>query len=165
MIAVTGAAQTRAFFFALHKQWTGEPVCERMLLGSYSVQNMFDRIHHIAILCSDYPRSKHFYVDLLGFEIVRETYRGERNSFKLDLKLGECAIELFSFPNPPKRVTHPEACGLRHIAFGVENLQSTLNQLTSKGVAVEAIRRDKLTGKRFAFFRDPDDLPIEIYEE
>ncbi|HET9405812.1 MAG TPA: VOC family protein [Candidatus Sulfotelmatobacter sp.] len=126
---------------------------------------MFDHIHHVAIVCSDYARSKHFYVDLLGFEIVRETYRKDRSSFKLDLKLGEtCAIELFSFPNPPKRLTHPEACGLRHIAFAVENLQSTIHQLTSKGVAVEAIRKDELTGKRFTFFRDPDDLPIEVYE-
>ncbi len=126
---------------------------------------MFTRIHHIAIICSDYERSKSFYVEALGLEVVRETYRAERKSFKLDLRVGDAyQIELFSFPNPPKRVSSPEACGLRHIAFEVENVEETANTLRGKGIQSEPIRIDEITNKRFTFLRDPDDLPIEIYE-
>jgi glyoxylase I family protein len=126
---------------------------------------MFARIHHIAIICSDYARSKSFYVEALGLEVVRETYRAERKSFKLDLRVGDAyQIELFSFPSPPKRVSSPEACGLRHIAFEVENVEEVANNLRGKGIQSEPIRTDQLTNKRFTFLRDPDDLPIEIYE-
>jgi glyoxylase I family protein len=127
---------------------------------------MFKRIHHVAIICSDYARSKRFYVEMLGLEVAQEIYREERRSFKLDLKLGGTyQIELFSFPNPPKRVSSPEACGLRHLAFEVENVERAARELTAKGVEVEPIRVDEFTGKRFTFLRDPDDLPIEIYEQ
>ena len=127
---------------------------------------MFNRIHHIAVICSDYARSRRFYVETLGLEIVREVYREERRSFKLDLKVGETyQIELFSFPDPPERPSSPEACGLRHIAFEVNDVQATARELTAKGVAVEPIRIDEHTNKAFTFFRDPDDLPIEIYEK
>jgi glyoxylase I family protein len=126
---------------------------------------MFNRIHHIAIICSDYSRSKHFYVEILGFKVVREVYREARKSFKLDLQVGEHGqIELFSFPGPPARPSRPEACGLRHIAFEVDDVEETARKLTARGVAVEPIRVDETTNKRFTFFADPDDLPIEIYE-
>jgi glyoxylase I family protein len=122
-------------------------------------------IHHIAIICSDYDRSKHFYTQLLGFPIVQETYRAQRNSYKLDLQVSENAqIELFSFPNPPERPSTPEACGLRHLAFIVEDLDQTVADLMTKGIEVEPIRVDELTNKRFTFFKDPDDLPLELYE-
>jgi glyoxylase I family protein len=126
---------------------------------------MFNRLHHIAIICSDYPRSRHFYVEVLGFEVVREIYREDRRSFKLDLRVGEqYQLELFSFPNPPVRPSSPEACGLRHIAFEVQNVAETSRILRGCGVDVEPIRVDEFTNKSFTFFRDPDDLPIEIYE-
>lgn len=126
---------------------------------------MFNRIHHIAIICSNYPRSKHFYVDVLELEIVRETYREDRKSFKLDLQVGDrYQIELFSFPDPPARVSDPEACGLRHIAFEVDSVRDTAQKLSARGVEVEPIRIDETTHKSFTFFRDPDGLPIEIYE-
>ncbi len=123
-------------------------------------------IHHVAIICSDYEQSKKFYVEVLGFEIIQETYRKERNSYKLDLNVGSSGvqIELFSFPNPPKRVNRPEACGLRHLAFVVENLDRSVEQLKAKNIAVEEIRVDEITGKRFTFFADPDGLPLELYE-
>jgi glyoxylase I family protein len=124
-------------------------------------------IHHVAIICSDYEQSKKFYVEVLGLEIIQETYRKERNSYKLDLKVGSSGgqIELFSFPNPPKRVNRPEACGLRHLAFVVENLDRSVAQLKTKNIAVEEIRVDELTNKRFTFFADPDGLPLELYEQ
>lgn len=123
------------------------------------------KIHHVAIICSDYDRSKHFYVNLLGFRVIRETYREARQSYKLDLQVGENAqIELFSFPQPPARVTSPEACGLRHLAFQVEDLDAAVADLTSKNIPTEPIRLDELTGKRFTFFKDPDGLPLELYE-
>jgi glyoxylase I family protein len=129
-------------------------------------KKLFNRIHHIAIICSDYARSKRFYVETLGLEIVREIYREERRSSKLDLKVGEAyQIELFSFPHPPERLSSPEACGLRHIAFEVDDVQDTARELMAKGVEVEPIRVDEFTNKRFTFFRDPDNLPIEIYEK
>ena len=126
---------------------------------------MFNRIHHLAIICSDYARSKHFYVEILGLKVVRETYRESRKSFKLDLQVGEnYQIELFSFPGPPARPSRPEARGLRHIAFEVDDVEETARKLAARGVAVEPIRVDETTSKRFTFFADPDDLPIEIYE-
>ncbi|MBD2611839.1 hypothetical protein VF14_28325 [Nostoc linckia z18] len=122
-------------------------------------------IHHVAIICSDYHRSKKFYVETLGFTIIAETFRAERNSYKLDLQVGENAqIELFSFPSPPQRFTSPEACGLRHLAFKVDDIKQTVDYLNSQGIATENIRIDELTGKKFTFFKDPDNLPLEIYE-
>jgi glyoxylase I family protein len=126
---------------------------------------MFNRIHHVAIISSNYQRSKRFYVEALGFEIVREAYREDRRSFKLDLQVGgEYQIELFSFPDPPSRLSSPEACGLRHIAFEVEDIYETCRTLKARGVDVEPIRIDEFTNKPFTFFRDPDGLPIELYE-
>ncbi|MDX2230150.1 MAG: VOC family protein [Leptolyngbyaceae cyanobacterium bins.349] len=126
---------------------------------------MMFAIHHIAIICSDYDRSRHFYVNLLGFPVIRETYRAARNSYKLDLQVGESAqIELFSFPDPPTRVNSPEACGLRHLAFKVNDLDAAIADLYRKGIATEPIRLDEFTGKRFTFFQDPDGLPLELYE-
>lgn len=122
-------------------------------------------IHHVAIICSDYERSKKFYTKVLPFSILRETYRAERDSWKLDLAIpGGPQIELFSFPNPPLRPTQPEAQGLRHIAFSVRNLDGQIADLISKGIAVEPVRVDELTGQQFTFFPDPDGLPIELYE-
>ncbi|HEY9697963.1 MAG TPA: VOC family protein [Trichocoleus sp.] len=120
--------------------------------------------HHVAIICSNYDRSKHFYTNILGFPIIQETFRAERNSYKLDLQVGQDAIELFSFPNPPDRPSRPEACGLRHLAFAVADLDQAVENLRSKGIELEPIRLDELTGKRFTFFKDPDDLPLELYE-
>ncbi|MEH2313474.1 MAG: VOC family protein [Nostoc sp.] len=122
-------------------------------------------IHHVAIICSDYQCSKKFYVEVLGFPIIQETFRAERNSYKLDLRVGENAqIELFSFPNPPQRFSSPEACGLRHLAFKVDDVEQTVFYLKSQGVETENIRLDEITGKKFTFFKDPDNLPLEIYE-
>ncbi len=122
-------------------------------------------IHHIAIICSDYEKSKQFYTEILGLEIVREVYREERKSYKLDLALnGNYCIELFSFPNPPERPSRPEAQGLRHLAFAVENLDQTVSFLNSKNINAEPIRVDEFTEKRFTFIADPDLLPIEFYE-
>ena len=122
-------------------------------------------IHHIAIICSNYEISKKFYTETLGLKIIQEHYRAERNSYKLDLALNDhYVIELFSFPNPPARTSRPEACGLRHLAFEVSNLDETIRELNAKRVNTEPIRIDEFTGKRFTFFADPDDLPIELYE-
>lgn len=123
------------------------------------------KLHHVAIICSDYEKSKRFYTQVLGFKIDLEVYRAERDSYKLDLSLnGTYLIELFSFPNPPARLTNPEAMGLRHIAFEVDCIDEAVDNLQSLGVLTEPIRTDEFTNKRFTFFRDPDDLPIEIYE-
>ncbi len=123
-------------------------------------------LHHIAIICSDYERSKKFYTEVLGFEVLNEVYRKERDSYKLDLSLnGQYLIELFSFPNTPPRPTQPEACGLRHIAFAVTDIGATVKELADKGVIAEPIRTDEFTHKRFTFLRDPDDQPIELYEQ
>lgn len=122
-------------------------------------------IHHVAIICSDYHKSKEFYVDILGFEIIKETFREARNSYKLDLRVGSGdIIELFSFPDPPERLSRPEGCGLRHLAFEVEDIDESVSYLQSRGIEVELIRIDEITGKRFTFFQDPDRLPLEIYE-
>lgn len=125
-----------------------------------------NRIHHVAIICSDYQKSKQFYTEILGFSVIEETYRQERNSYKLDLRVGDIGqIELFSFPNPPQRSSRPEACGLRHLAFEVDNIEETVTNLQNNGVETEEIRLDEITGKRFTFFKDPDALPLEIYEK
>lgn len=122
-------------------------------------------VHHIAIICSNYAISKKFYIEKLGLSVVREVYREARDSYKLDLALGEqYIIELFSFPNTPTRPSRPEACGLRHLAFQVKNMEETVRQLASVNIDSEPIRIDEFTGKRFTFIADPDGLPIEFYE-
>lgn len=122
-------------------------------------------LHHIAIICSDYERSKAFYTQILGFEVQQEVYREARQSYKLDLSLnGDYLIELFSFPDPPARVSRPEALGLRHVAFKVEDVDAAKKYLEEKGVACEPVRVDEFTGKKFTFFEDPDHLPMEFYE-
>ena len=123
------------------------------------------KIHQIAIICSDYQISKNFYTEILGLNIIREVYREERKSYKLDLAIGEdYVIELFSFPNPPKRPSRPESCGLRHLAFAVENVEEKRAELLQKGLNCEEIRIDEFTDKKFFFTADPDDLPLEFYE-
>ncbi len=125
----------------------------------------FKKIHHIAIICSDYKKSKEFYVNILGLKVVREIYREERGSYKLDLEVSkDCEIELFSFPNPPKRPSYPEACGLRHLAFEVDNIEEVAEELSNKGIYVEEIRVNEFTGKKLTFFSDPDGLPLELCE-
>lgn len=122
-------------------------------------------LNHIALICADYERSKRFYTEILPFQILAETYREARNSYKLDLILpGVLQIELFSFPNPPARLTNPEAQGLRHLAFTVDDLDRETAELQLKGITVEPIRTDPITGGRFTFFPDPDGLPIELCE-
>ncbi|MBL0102922.1 MAG: VOC family protein [Bacteroidetes bacterium] len=123
-------------------------------------------VHHVAIIASDYLRSKQFYCDVLGMKIVGEHYRAERQSYKCDLSLnGNYTIELFSFPNSPARLSHPEATGLRHLAFAVQNLDDCILELSQKGIHAAEIRLDEFTGKRFCFISDPDQLPIEFYEK
>jgi glyoxylase I family protein len=125
-----------------------------------------NRVHHIAIICSDYERSKHFYSKILGLKIVREAYREQRNSYKLDLEVGnQYQIELFSFPGPAERPSRPEAAGLRHLAFEVDNVEEAIAYIKDAGISVEPVRIDEFTGKRFTFFADPDGLPIEFYEK
>lgn len=122
-------------------------------------------LHHVAIICGDYARSKRFYTEVLGLRVVAETFRAERDSWKLDLALPDgTQLELFSFPAPPPRPTRPEARGLRHLAFTVADLDAAVRALETHGVAVEPIRLDDLTGRRFTFFADPDGLPLELYE-
>jgi glyoxylase I family protein len=122
-------------------------------------------VHHIAIICTNYDVSKRFYTEVLGLQIIREVYRAERNSYKLDLSLNDLyVIELFSFPEPAQRPSRPEAAGLRHLAFEVENLDEIVLELGKNGVAAEQIRIDEFTGKRFTFIADPDGLPLEFYE-
>ncbi len=123
------------------------------------------RIHHVAIIASDYARSKHFYTQVLGLRVVAEVYREARDSWKLDLALPDgTQIELFSFPSPPPRPSRPEACGLRHLAFQVAEVEASAAELLAQGVDVEPPRVDEYTGRRFTFFADPDGLPIELYE-
>lgn len=123
-----------------------------------------NKIHHIAIIASNYEVSKKFYTEILGLQVIREVYRKERDSYKLDLKLGDSEIELFSFPNAPVRPSYPEARGLRHLAFEVDNIDEAITELNLHGVECEPIRIDEFTGKRFTFFEDPDKLPLELYE-
>jgi glyoxylase I family protein len=128
-------------------------------------QLKLNRIHHIAVICSNYEISKKFYTEVLGLEMVKETYRAARQSYKLDLKVNAVyQIELFSFPNPAPRPSRPEACGLRHLAFEVNNIEEAIKALHEKEVITEHIRVDEITGKRFTFFADPDGLPLELYE-
>ncbi|MCM3791204.1 VOC family protein [Domibacillus indicus] len=125
-----------------------------------------NKIHHAAIICSNYKRSKKFYTEILGLDIIAETYREERGSFKLDLRVGTAdQIELFSFPGAPKRPSYPEAQGLRHLAFEVGDIDEAICKLEKQGVTVEPVRIDKGTGQRFTFFHDPDGLPLELYEK
>jgi glyoxylase I family protein len=127
---------------------------------------MLHRIHHVAIICTDYVKAKQFYVETLGLKVLAEHYREERKSYKLDLQLPDGSqIELFSFENPALRPSYPEARGLRHLAFEVENVDQTKRELEAKGITVEPIRVDEYTNKRFTFFADPDGLPLELYEE
>jgi glyoxylase I family protein len=122
-------------------------------------------IHHVAVLTGDYEKSKAFYTGVLGFKIIAETYREERDSYKLDLAInGLYQLELFSFPQFKERASFPEANGLRHLAFAVEDLEAAVNELVEKGVAVQGIRMDELTQKRFCFFYDPNAQPLELYE-
>ena len=124
-----------------------------------------NRVHHIAIICSDYEKSKHFYTEILGLKIVREVYREQRRSYKLDLEVaGQYQVELFSFPDPPARPSRPEAVGLRHLAFEVDNMDEAVFYILQAGVTVEPVRVDEYTGKRYTFFSDPDGLPIEFVE-
>jgi len=127
--------------------------------------SLLKSVHHIAIISSDYEKSKQFYTNILGFTIDREVFRRERESYKLDLSLnGNYVIELFSFPNPPARPSRPEACGLRHIAFDVDDIHAAIAHFVSLGVELEPVRIDEFTGRQFTFFADPDGLPIELYE-
>jgi len=126
---------------------------------------LLQAVHHIAVICANYSRSKAFYTDVLGLQVIREVYREERDSWKLDLALGnQYIIELFSFPDPPPRPSHPEACGLRHLAFAVADIEAAVARLQQKGVSTEPLRTDPHTGQRFTFFADPDGLPLELYE-
>ena len=124
---------------------------------------MFNLIHHIAIIGSDYKKSKHFYVDLLGFNVIRENYRRERDDYKIDLACGEQEIELFIIKNAPARVNYPEALGLRHLAFKVDNVEEVVKELNARGIATEPVRIEDYTGKKMTFFHDPDVLPLEIH--
>ncbi len=125
-------------------------------------------IHHIAIIVSDYEKAKEFYVEKLGFEVIRENFRKEREDWKLDLRIGEgpdaTELEIFAEKNPPKRVNRPEACGLRHLAFRVENIEAVVQELKMLGIECEPIRRDTYTDKKMTFFFDPDGLPLELHE-
>lgn len=124
------------------------------------------KVHHIAIICSDYKKSKAFYTDILGLKVIREAYRQERDSYKLDLALnGEYVIELFSFPDPPKRPSYPEATGLRHLAFAVKDINQAAAELNTLGVLTESVRIDPFTNRKCTFFSDPDGLPLELYED
>lgn len=125
-----------------------------------------DGLHHVAIIASDYSRSKRFYTEVLGLRVIAEHYRAERDSWKLDLALPDgTQVELFSFPSPPPRVSRPEACGLRHLALRIADLDAAIAHLSAHGVSTEPVRIDEYTGRRFTFFADPDDLPLELYEQ
>ena len=121
-------------------------------------------VHHVAIIVSDYKKSREFYVDKLELPIIREIYREDREDYKLDLQVGDMELEIFGVKNPPKRVTNPEACGLRHLAFKVDDIEKVVKWLNEKGIETEPIRMDPYTQKRMTFFRDPDDLPLELHE-
>ncbi|MDD2970262.1 MAG: VOC family protein [Lachnospiraceae bacterium] len=122
------------------------------------------KIHHVAIIVSDYEKSKDFYVNKLGFVIIRENYRETRDDYKLDLKLGDCELELFGIKESPARPSYPEACGLRHLAFHVEDIEDTIRLLNEQGIETEPVRLDEFTDKKMTFFRDPDGLPLELHE-
>ena len=122
------------------------------------------KVHHVAIIGSDYERSRHFYVDLLGFQVIRENYREARGDHKIDLRLADMELELFIIPGRPARPSYPEANGLRHLAFRVDSVEKTAAELNAIGIATEPIRVDEYTGKKMTFFADPDGLPLEIHE-
>ncbi len=124
----------------------------------------FNEVHHVAIIVSDYEKSRKFYVEQLELPIIREIYREDREDYKLDLQVGDMELEIFGVKNPPKRVTNPEACGLRHLAFKVDDIETVVKWLNEKGIETEPIRMDPYTQKRMTFFRDPDDLPLELHE-
>jgi len=124
----------------------------------------FSKVHHIALIASDYQKSRHFYVDLLGFEVIRENFRPEKNDWKIDLKLADLELELFIAPDHPKRPSYPEAYGLRHLAFCVDSVEQTAKELNQKGIATEPVRIDPFTDKKMTFFFDPDGQPLEIHE-
>lgn len=125
-------------------------------------------VHHIAIIVSDLEKARDFYINKLGFEVIRENYRGSRDDWKLDLRLGDgpeaIELEIFAEPNPPQRVSRPEACGLRHLAFRVDDVEQTVQELETLGIACEPIRFDDYTNKKMTFFFDPDGLPLELHE-
>lgn len=121
-------------------------------------------VHHVAIIVSDYEKSRKFYVEQLELPVIRENYREDRDDYKLDLQAGDIELEIFGVKNPPKRVTNPEACGLRHLAFRVDDIEEAVKWLNAKGIETEPIRFDSYTQKRMTFFRDPDDLPLELHE-
>lgn len=123
-----------------------------------------NKIHHVAIIVSDYEKSREFYVDKLELPVIRENYRSNRDDYKLDLKVGDIELEIFGVNDPPFRVTNPEARGLRHLAFQVKDIEKAVEWLKNKGIETEPVRVDEYTGKRMTFFRDPDDLPIELHE-
>lgn len=122
------------------------------------------KVHHVAIIGTDYEKSKHFYVDLLGFEVIREIYREHRDDWKIDLRLADCELELFIIKTAPERPSYPEAAGLRHLAFAVESVDATVAELNARGIETEPVRLDEVTGKKMTFFNDPDGLPLEIHE-
>lgn len=125
-----------------------------------------NKVHHIAVICSDYDKSKYFYTEVLGLTIIKESYRSERHSYKLDLALnGQYVVELFSFPDVPKRMSRPEAAGLRHLAFEVDDIEQIITHVQNFGIETETVRIDEFTNKRFTFIADPDGLPIEFYEK
>lgn len=125
---------------------------------------MLDRMHHVAIIVSDYERAKEFYVEKLGFPILRENFRAERGDWKLDLKFGDGELEIFAVPGAPERPSYPEALGLRHLAFWVDSVEKTVAELERRGISCEPIRTDSFTGKAMTFFHDPDGLPLELHE-
>lgn len=122
------------------------------------------KVHHVAVIGTDYEKSKHFYVDLLGFEVIREIYREKRDDYKIDLRLADCELELFIIKNAPKRPSYPEAAGLRHLAFAVKSVDETVKELNALGIETEPVRLDEVTGKKMTFFFDPDGLPLEIHQ-
>lgn len=123
-----------------------------------------EQIHHVAIIVSDYKISREFYVDKLGFEVIRENYREQRGDYKLDLKLGSCELEIFGIAGSPGRLSYPEACGLRHLAFRTECIENTIQELNELGIETEPVRIDEFTGRKMTFFHDPDGLPLELHE-
>ena len=125
---------------------------------------MLSKQHHIAIICSDYAKAKEFYIDKLGFQLVREVWREEKQDYLRMIQFGDTTLELFIVPDAPKRVTNPEAMGLRHLAFHVEDVEAGEKWLNSLGIETEPIREDKVNGGRFLFFKDPDGLPLELHE-
>jgi len=124
----------------------------------------FNKVHNVAIIVSDYEKARKFYVEQLELPIIRENYREERDDYKLDLQVGDIELEIFGVKNPPERVTNPEACGLRHLAFKVDDIEVAVKWLNDKGIETESIRFDPYTQKRMTFFRDPDNLPLELHE-